>query len=141
MKKIRQIYQPYMLRPMLYSCFAKFMSALCIVLLWDRFVNSRNTTPYGIVDFAFFIMGVYFLVWTWLQYLNLDGMKPEIFEKMGSMFKRKSKHFSRDMVDFVEEKVVTFDDLEDDEQIVAKIGSNFITALCFLIPSLIANFL
>ncbi|MBE6898941.1 MAG: hypothetical protein E7475_08075 [Ruminococcaceae bacterium] len=138
MNKIRKIWEPYMLRPTLYSVFTKFVSTLCIVLLWDRFVNSRNVTPYGVVDFAFFIVGLYFIVWTWLQYLILDGMKYDVFEKMAEMMRRKPKHFKRDMVDFVDEKVTTFDMLEDDEQTVAKIVSNFITALCFLIPSIIA---
>ena len=52
--------------------------------------------------------------------------------------RRKPKHFKRDMVDFVDEKVTTFDMLEDDEQTVAKIISNLLTALLFLIPSIIA---
>lgn len=138
MNKIRKIWQPYMLRPMLYSVFTKFVCSLCVVLLWDRFVNSRNVTPYGIVDFVFFIMAIYFFVWTWIQYLVLDGMKYEVFDKMAELFKRKTPHYQRDMVDFVDEKVTTFDMLEDDEQTVAKIGSNFITALLYLIPNLIS---
>lgn len=138
MNKIRKIWQPYILRPMLYSVFTKFLCSLCVVLLWDRFVNSRNVTPYGVVDFVFFIMAIYFFVWTWIQYLVLDGMKYEVFDKMAEMFKRKAPHYHRDMVDFVDEKVTTFDMLEDDEQTVAKIGSNFITALLYLIPNLIS---
>lgn len=142
MKKIKEIYKPYMIRPIIYSTFTKFMSSLCVVLLWDRFVNSRNVQPYGVVDFAFFITAVYFILWAWLQYLVLDGLNLEVFKSLAEMVKPKKKvHYTRDFVDFVDEKVVTFDSLDDDEQIVAKILSNLTTSACFLIPSLIATFL
>ncbi len=139
MNKIRKIWEPYMLRPTLYSVFTKFMCTLCVVLLWDRFVNSRNVSPYGIVDFAFFIVGLYFIVWTWIQYLIMDGMKYDVFEKMAEMFKTKKKHYVHDMVDFVDEKVTTFDMLDDDEQVVAKLISNAMTAVLFLVPAIIAS--
>lgn len=138
MKKIREIWQPYMLRPMLYSVFTKFVCSLCVVLLWDRFVNSRNTTPYSVTEFAFFIMTLYFLVWAWVQYLVLDGLKYDVFDKISELFQKKVPHYQRDMVDFVTEKVITFDMLDDDEQTVAKLGSNVLTAVCYFVPCMIA---
>jgi hypothetical protein len=141
MKNILAIYQKHMLRPIIYSTFTKFVCTLCVVLLWDRFVNSRNAVPYGVVDFAFFIVGIWFLLWAWIQYLALDGMELHIFKKIAEMLKRRPKHYQRDMVDFVDEKVITFDMLDDDEQIAAKLASNVFSALLFLIPSIFVNFI
>lgn len=143
MRKILDIYQPQMLRPIIYSTFTKFVCSLCLVLLWDRFVNAKNTVPYGVVDFAFFIAGAWLLLWAWMQYLALDGMTRgfEVFEKIGEMFKRKPKHFSRDFVDFVDEKVITYDMLEEDEQQVTRLLSNLFSGILFLIPAFIASIL
>ncbi len=140
MKSIRELYKKHMIRPIIYSTFTKFVCTLCVVLLWDRFVNSRNTAPYGVVDFAFFIVGIWFLLWAWIQYLALDGMGLHIFKKIAEMLQRKPKHYQRDMVDFVDEKVITFDMLDDDEQIAAKLASNLLAGLLFMIPSILANF-
>lgn len=144
MKKIREIYKHHMIRPIVYSTFTKFVCTLCVVLLWDRFVNSRNTVPYGVVDFAFFIVAIWFMLWAWIQYLTLDGLENHIFKKVGEMLeqmKHKTKHYQRDMVDFVEEKVITFDMLDDDEQVAAKLASDVFAGLLFLIPSIFANFI
>ncbi len=142
MKKFRQIYHSDMLRPIIYSVFTKFVCTLCLVLLWDRFVNSRNVVPYGVVDFAFFIVGMWFLLWTWVRYLQLDeirNMVTEVFRKVEEMINFKApRHSSRDMVDFVNEKVITFDMLEEDEQVAAKFASNGITAVIFIGISLLS---
>ncbi len=142
MKKFREIYQPDMLRPIIYSVFTKFVCSLCVVLLWDRFVNSRNVVPYGVTDFAFFIVGMWFLLWTWMRYLQLDdirNMVTEVMEKVRELANfQKPRHSSRDMVDFVTEKVITMDMLDDDEQVAAKFASNGITALIFLGISVIS---
>ena len=82
-----------------------------------------------------------FLLWAWIQYLALDGMELHIFKKIVEMLKRRPKHYQRDMVDFVDEKVITFDMLDDDEQIAAKLASNVFSALLFLIPSIFVNFI
>ena len=140
MKSIRELYKKHMIRPIIYSTFTKFVCTLCVVLLWDRFANSRNTVPYGVVDFAFFIVGIWFLLWAWIQYLALDGMELHVFKKIAEMLKRRPKHYQRDMVDFVDEKVITFDMLDDDEQIAAKLASNVFAGILFMVPSLLANF-
>lgn len=142
MKKIREIYKPYMTRPIIYSCWTKFACTLALCLLWDRFVNVKKI--YSVTESAFFVAGVYLLVWAWMEYLSLDGMNHSLdsFKHIIGAFipqkKKPMRHAQSDMVDFVDEKVTTFDMLEDDEQLLAKCCSNLITGLVFLGISLIA---
>lgn len=139
MKKFREIYKPHMLRPILYSVFSKFIMSLCAILLWDRFINVKNTVQYGILDFAFFIVGIYLLMWAWLKYLSLDGMEFKVFKQMSNLFKKRKKFYAHgDMADFLDEKVVTMDELDDDERTAAQMMADILAGLLFLIPSIIS---
>ena len=72
-KKIRTIFEKYMIRPMLYQCATKVSIALVLCLLWDRFINREQY--YSLVEFAFFVAGAFFLALAWFQYLRLDGAR------------------------------------------------------------------
>ena len=52
--------------------------------------------------------------------------------------RKKEKHITKDMVDFVDEKVIPFGELDDDERIVCRFLGDLLCALVCLIPSLIA---
>ena len=45
MKKIKEIYEPYMTRPTVYMTFTRFILALCITLLADFFLSPRAGRP------------------------------------------------------------------------------------------------
>lgn len=42
------------------------------------------------------------------------------------------------MIDFVDEHIVTFDELDDEQQLACVLASNLFSGLVFLIPALIA---
>lgn len=136
MKKIKEIYQPYMLRPIIYKAVTRFSIGLCVALLWDRFVNVQKY--YSMTESCFFVVGLYLLLMAWLCYLRLDGVNPHFDVLFRKMPHNRKRHRSRDIVDFVDEKIVAFDELGDEEQIVATLGSNLLAGLCFLVLSLLA---
>lgn len=139
-KKLRKILQPYMKRPIIYSCFSKSVIGLCALLLWDRLINSRNTPPLDLIETGFFFMALYFLAWAWFQYLAFDGMRTKLLTGLDQLGRKVRKHSTADMADFINEKVVTFDDLGDEEQIAAKFCSDLIVGVLYLIPCLFKAF-
>ena len=52
--------------------------------------------------------------------------------------KKKKPKKQRDIVDFVDEKIVSFDELEPEEQTVCKLCSDLLGGLALIIPALIA---
>lgn len=138
MKKIKEIYKPYMMRPIIYKAVTRFSVGLCVALLWDRFVNVQKY--YSMTESCFFVIGLYLILMAWLCYLRLDGINPRLDVLFRKMPHNRKRHRSRDIVDFVDEKIVSFDELDDDEQLVATLGSNLLAGLCFLVISLCSFF-
>lgn len=95
-----------------------------MILLWDRFVHSPLSAARdgcAVVAAALLLMG-------WFSYLKLDGVRiHRLPEESG---RQKPKRQERgDIVDFVDEHVVSFDELEPDEQ-----------TTCILAAALVAIF-
>lgn len=135
-KKIRTIFEKYMIRPMLYQCATKVSIALVLCLLWDRFINREQY--YSLVEFAFFIAGAFFLALAWFQYLRLDGARIHHLMEEKQEKKKKKQHFTKDIVDFADEKIISFSELSDDERIVCRFLGDLLCAVLFLIPAGIA---
>lgn len=132
MKKVLSLYSKEMIRPILYKCVNKCSIALVIVLLWDRYVT-HGAMP--VVRDGGFAAGLVFFALAFLAYLRLDGVKMDRPQKE----RREKKHFaSHDMIDFVDEHIVTFDELDDEQQQACILASNLFSGLVFLIPALIA---
>lgn len=137
-KKIRQIYKPYMTRPMLYQSGTKIVVALVLCLLWDKFINTDKF--FSMVESAFFVAGCFFLMLTWFQYLKLDGVTVHhLLEDRKDKKKKAKRHTTKDMVDFTDEKVVSLAELEEDEKVVCRFLGNLLCGALFLIPALIAS--
>ena len=130
MKKILSLYTKEMIHPILYKCVQKCVLALTVILLWNRYINHGQLSWMRDGGFA---AGLVFLVLAWIAYLRLDGIQFP-FSTPG---RKKRKHWgTADMVDFVDEHIVTFDELQDDEQLACFLASNLLSGVSFLILSL-----
>ena len=125
MKRFLKLLKPPVIRKIAYSLVSKIVIALAVILLWDRLLNQKSVHPWGIVDTGFFALSVWFIIGAWIQYLALDGFRP--FHSLRSRKKERS-------VNAWEEE-----ELEEDEMQAARLCSNLLSALFFLVPSLIAN--
>lgn len=132
-KKIKNIFQPYMIRPTVYQCATKISIALVLALLWNRFINLENV--FSVVRDAFLVAGVFFFMLAWFQYLRLDGMKVDRTAKAD---KKKKRHVTKDIVDYADEKIISFAELDDEERIVCRLIGDVACGLLFLIPALVA---
>lgn len=130
--KIKNIFKPYMVRPMIYKTVTKSVIVLVICLLWDRFVNVSSSM--SLVKDAFFVVGFIWMLFAWFQYLKLDGYTVQYVFK--DKRKKKEKHVQRDIVDYVDEKIISFEELEEDEKTVVNMFSNLIAGGIFVVISL-----
>lgn len=118
----------------LQKTFSRVVIGLLICFLWDRFLNSGGRL--NVYGHAFMAVGLIYAALSWLNYLSLDGVNaPEIFKK--KLFKKPPKRKMGDMIDYVDEKVVSFEELDDDERTAASFVANLIAAVLFLIPCII----
>lgn len=129
-------FHTYMTRPIIYQVFTRCIYTLTIILIWDKLVNPVTlriplSQPLRIAAFIY-------LVLCWMAYLRMDGVKVPTFDR--KLFLRK-KHPDRfvggDMADYIDEKVVSFEELEPEEKDLCLIVSNFFTAMIFLIAGLL----
>ena len=121
-----------MVRPMIYKTVTKSVIVLVICLLWDRFVNVSSSM--SLVKDAFFVVGFIWMLFAWFQYLKLDGYTVQYVFK--DKRKKKEKHVQRDIVDYVDEKIISFEELEEDEKTVVNMFSNLIAGGIFVVISL-----
>lgn len=122
-----------MIRPLIYKVVTKSSIIFAICLIWDKFVNVSNFR--SLTKDAFFVIGFIWMLFAWFQYLKLDGYTFQyIFREKQ---KKKKKHVQKDMVDFVDEEVVSFDELEDEEKVVVNMLSNLATGLIFVLISIV----
>lgn len=134
MKKIRSIIKPYMIRPLVYQSVTKLVTALVICLLWDRTLN--QSLHYDLAGSAFFTAGILFFMLAWFQYLRLDGVCAPL---MRGEKKRKTKtHVTKDIVDFADEKIISFGELADEEQMVCRLLGDLLCGGIYLLASLTA---
>ncbi len=133
--KIKDIFQGYMIRPLIYKTVMKCSVVLAISLLWDRFINTSKAM--SMMEDVFFVIGMILILFSWFQYLRLDGFSVHHLLEEKEKTPRK-KHVKKDIVDFVDEKIVSFHELDDDERVVVVLLSNLISGLIFVIISLIA---
>lgn len=138
MKKIKEIYEPYMLRPMIYMTFTRFVLALFIVLLVDFFITKSTGRP--VKSNAFFLCSAVFAVLAVTARLRLDGMRlPKIMMMRINPSKKPSRMYG-DMIDHIEERPgIDFDELDDAEKDVCIFAANSFCFVIFLIIALVIS--
>lgn len=127
--------KPYMIRPTVYKAFSYFLTALVVVLFWNRFVNKGGSSP---MSHAYTILGMFFFAAAWFNYLRLDGIKISVMSLLpiGTPKKRASGPFS-DMSDHIDTEVVSFQELGQEERDTCCLLANIICGVVFFFLSLV----
>ncbi len=133
MKKIKELFSAYMARAVLYRSVAKGAAALALILLWDRYLNEGH---FFLVRDGFLVGALVLFMSAWVHYLRLDGIRinpPKRGEKKERPFWNR-----KDIADYMDEHIVSWDELDKDEQILCSLLSSLLPGLVFLVPALIA---
>ena len=136
MKKIKEIYKPYMLRPMIYMTFTRFVLALFITLLADFFISQN--VGHSVKKDAFFLCAVVFALLSVIAWLRLDGVKlPQLMMMRVNPSKKPSRMYG-DMIDYIDDRPgITFDELDDREKDLCILAANIFCFLAFFLIALI----
>lgn len=132
-KRFQQLFQRYMIRPMIYQGFTRLVFGLTAALLWNEFSNISSVRfPLG---YAFTVVGIFFGLCAWMAYLRLDGVKAPKFDR--KLFQRKKTPVISygDMSDHMDDEPVAYQELEDDEKDLCLLLSNLAVCILFLILS------
>ncbi|MBQ6502784.1 MAG: hypothetical protein IJI57_02595 [Flexilinea sp.] len=136
MKKIKAIYEPYMLRPMIYMTFTRFVLALFVVLLADFFISQN--VGYPVKKDGFFICAFLFALLAVIAWLRMDGVKlPQIMMMRVNPAKKPSRMYG-DMIDTIDERPgINFDELDDSEKDFCILIANLFCFIVFLVLAII----
>ncbi|GHU77217.1 hypothetical protein AGMMS49992_24460 [Clostridia bacterium] len=135
MKKPRRThYRKHMIRPTIYMIFTRAILGLTAAFLWKEF-GAETALPKWALSCIFF--GVLFLSMGWMAYLRLDGIKTPILDKRLFEWKRKPKRAYGDMIDYVDENIISFDDLEDVQKDTCRLTADLVCGVVFLALSVL----
>lgn len=124
----------HMIRPCIYMTFTRFILSLTAALLIEHFISDPLR---DISAFAFVFFGIFFAVLAWIAYLRLDGIKlPKFMMKRVNPSKKPAIKYG-DMIDYTDEEIVSFEDLEDEEKDVCILIADVVCAVIFLLISLL----
>ena len=129
---IRSVFQRYMIRPTVYKAFTRSVLTLLAVLLWNRFLQPR--TPHITLNWAFTAIGFLFFLCAYLIRLRLDGVR---IPRMKSLKKPRRDPYRSygDLIDYLDEPVINFEELDRREQDVCSLLANLICGVLSLSAS------
>ena len=117
----------------------RVLIAMVLSLLWDRFINTDGLRS---LDYATSALGLILLAFSWFSYLSQDGI-----EGLGKLFdffrnrkaKKKGTMRSRggDISDYVDDEVVSYDDLDDEDRKTCRFLANLLAGLIMLFITLV----
>ena len=108
-----------------------------LMLLWDRYVSDGTFTMW---QAPALLLGVILLAWAWVDYLRLDGVTiHHLAEELKDMGKKKKRHATKSIVDYADERIVSFEELEPEERVFCSLLSNLVLGVPLVVISLIAG--
>lgn len=136
MKKIRDIFEPYMVRPLIYMTFTRFVLSLFILLLIDFFLSPKAGRP--IKGTVFLLGSAVFAVLALIARLRLDGLRLPKLLMMRVNPRKKTSRMYGDMIDYIDERPeIAFEDLDDREKDICILAADLFCFIVFLAAGLL----
>ena len=124
MKKLFPMYKKYMFHPILYKCVTRVSVVAVLMLLWDRYVSDGTFTMWQAPALL----------------LGVDGVTiHHLAEEFKDMGKKKKRHATKSIVDYADERIVSFEELEPEERVFCSLLSNLVLGVPLVVISLIAG--
>ena len=122
-----------MIRPLIYKVFTRGVLALFAAELVHFF--APETWPLSRFSNLALILAVLFLIGAVIAWLRLDGMNIPQF-KLPRMKRKDPAFLTGDIADHIDDDIVKFDDLDEEEQDVCVLLTDIILAMVCLASAL-----
>lgn len=137
MKKLTQMYKKYMFHPILYKTVTRTSIVAVLMLLWDRYVSDGYFTMW---EAPGLVLGVGLLAWAWVDYLRLDGVTiHHLLEEFKGVRPKKKFYATKSIVDYADEKIVSFEELEPEERIYCSMLSSLVLGIPLVVVGILAG--
>ena len=142
MRWLKERFHRYMIRPIVTKTITRTLIGLVIVLLWDKYVNVERV-GFSRLGFGLVAVGLILMAGAWFSYLHLDGLTPVDTAKKHFGVKNKKKKPKRntggDIADYLDEEIVPYEELEDDEKAACQMAAFLFSGLVLVIAGTIIS--
>ena len=82
------------------------------------------------------------LGWAWVNYLRLDGIRLPFVDRARGLSDERTarRHGTHSIADFADEKIVSYDELSDEERVLCSLLASLAVGLPMTAAGLIAGF-
>ena len=130
-QKLRKLMGREIIRPLIYKLFTRGILALFAAQLAHFFLPAGGTL--SSFSNLSLLLGFVFALFAFLAWLRLDGMRiPQM--KLPRIKRKDPPFLTGDMADHMDDDIVTFDELDPEEQNTCVLLADLIlSAVCFLL--------
>ena len=130
---IKEHYKKHMRQALIVQTVVRTLIAVVLSLLWDRFVNTDGRRG---LDMATGTFALVLLALAWFAFLSLDGVEGPFGILRAKKKEQEKKKIRRsaggDIADHIDEEVVSFDELQEDEKKYCRLAANLLSGLILL---------
>ena len=134
-RRIRKLWSRDLVRPLIYKIFTRGILALFAAQLVHFFAPAAS----GFASFSNLSLGLglLFVLFTVLAWLRLDGLKiPRL--KLPRMKRKDPPFLAGSMADHIDDDIVSFDDLDPEEQdVCVLLADAALAVLCLLLAAVV----
>ena len=130
MKKFRELWDTFLVRPLIYMSFTRIMWGLFLSLLVSHI--AFLLTDRALRSWLFLLAAALLFLGAWLSFLQLDGMKLPRLEQMRHVLDRPKRPSTGDLIDYIDEKPERYGELSDDERHLCLLFSDVLCGVIFV---------
>lgn len=134
-RRIRKCWSRDLIRPLIYKIFTRGILALLVAQLVHFFTPANS----GLASFSnlSLALALLFVLFTVLAWLRLDGLKiPQV--KLPRMKRKDPPFLAGNMADHIDDEIVSFDDLDAEEQnVCVLLADAFLAVLCGILAAIV----
>ena len=134
-RRIRKCWSRDLVRPLVYKVFTRGILALLVAQLAHFFAPANS----GFASFSNLSLGLglLFVLFTVLAWLRVDGLKiPQL--KLPRIKRKDPPFLAGNMADHIDDEIVSFDDLDAEEQNVCVLLADvFLAVVCLVLAAFV----
>ncbi len=134
-KWFRTHFHPHMVRALVYKVFTRAIITVFAVLVTEFFVG--RPSPLFTRSNLFLLSAAVWLLGAWISHLRMHGFKFPRFDIQRFRRGDPLKNIGGDMIDHIDDPIITYADLDDDEKDVVTLLCDLLLCPVFALVSLL----